>query len=404
MKKWVSIFIVVLLLFVIVIPSFAQRRKITIWCTDKEVAGIEPLRKKFKKDKKIDVEIEIQAELRSRYISTAKRGGGPDILVGAHDWVGELVKNGLISEINLTQEQIKRYYPLAVKGFTYNGKIYGVPYDFEAVVIYYNKKLIKDVPETWEGLIKVAKNMTKPGEYGFLYSINGNFYTNFPFFGSQGAYIFKEVDNGRYNIQDVGLDNDGGITAGTFIYNNFIKEAVVPYSTGGAIVETYFKDGKVAMVMDGCWNYRSYLTEIGKDNLGIAKLPTLNGKASTPFIGARGFMINNASKSIDFSKNFVLNYIGEKDGQIAMFESGGRPPAHIKAVEEVSIKDPNVQIMINSANDGILMPNVEAMAVVWNYSGGMIDKFCSGETTVTNSLKTVCNTIRSEISRNADRY
>jgi len=47
MKKNLSIFIAVLLLIVIAIPSFAQRRKVTVWCTDKEVAGIEPLKKSF---------------------------------------------------------------------------------------------------------------------------------------------------------------------------------------------------------------------------------------------------------------------------------------------------------------------------------------------------------------------
>ncbi len=403
MKKFLSLFIAVLLLFMIAIPSFAQRRKVTVWCTDKEVAGIEPLKKVFKKEKKIDVEIEIQAEPRSKYISAAKAGTAPDILVGAHDWVGELAKNGVIAEVNLTQDQIKRYYPLTVKGYTYNGKIYGVPYDFEALVIFYNKKKIKSVPATWEELLTVAKGMTKGGEYGFLYGINNDFHRNFPFFGSQGAYIFKEASNGKYDITDVGLDTPGAIVAGEFIYK-LVKEGVVPSSTNNGTVESSFLDGKVAMVMDGCWNYKSYTNAIGDDNVGVAKLPTLNGKVSRSFIGARGFMINNASKSLDFAKDFVINYAGEKSGQIDMFNAGGRPPAHIKAGDEVSAKNPSIKIMIDSANDGVLMPNVKAMAVVWNYAGGMIDKFNTGETTVENSLKTACNTIRSEIGKNSARY
>jgi len=404
MKKGLSIFVAVLLLIVVAIPSFAQRRKVTVWCTDKEVAGIEPLKKVFKRDKKVDVEIEIQAEPRSKYISAAKAGTAPDILVGAHDWVGELAKNGVIAEINLTQDQIKKYYDLTIRGYTYNGKIYGIPYDFEALVIFYNKRKIKEVPKTWEDLLTVAKGMTRDGEFGFLYGVNNDFHRNFPFFGSQDSYIFKEAGNGRYNIQDVGLDNDGAIRAGNFIYR-LVKEGVVPSSTNNGTVESSFKDGKVAMVMDGCWNYKTYLETIGKDNLGVAKLPTLNGKPSRSFIGARGFMINNASKSMDFAKDFVINYVGEKDGQVDMFNAGGRPPAHIEAAKVVSANNPHIRIMIESAMDGVLMPNVKAMAVVWNYAGGMIDKFNTGETSVENSLKTACNTIRTELGgKNAARY
>jgi len=265
------------------------------------------------------------------------------------------------------------------------------------------RKKIKDVPKTWEELLTVSKGLTKSGEYGFLYGINNDFHRNFPFFGSQDAYIFKESDNGKYNIQDVGLDSPGAIIAGEFIYK-LVKEGVVPSSTNNGTVESSFKDGKVAMVMDGCWNYKTYTETIGADNLGVAKLPTLNGKPSRSFIGARGFMINNASKSLDFAKDFVINYAGDKDGQIDMFNAGGRPPAHIKAAEEVSAKNPNIRVMVDSANDGVLMPNVKAMAVVWNYAGGMIDKFNTGETNVENSLKTACNTIRAEIGKSVSRY
>jgi len=404
MKRFFSIFVAVVLIMAVSLPLVAQRKKITVWCTDKEVAGLEPVKKLFKKVKKIDVEIEIQAEPRSKYISAAKAGTAPDILVGAHDWVGELAKNGVIAEIALSDAEKAKYFPLSIQGYTYNGKLYGVPYDFEALVIFYNKKSVKDVPKTWEELFTVAKGLTdaKSGKYGFLYGINNDFHRNFPFFGSQGAYIFKEVGGGKYDIMDVGLDNSGAIVAGNFIYK-LVKEGVVPSSTNNGTVESSFLDGKVAMVMDGCWNYSAYKKQYGAD-LGVAKLPTLNGKPSKSFIGARGFMINNASKVLEQAKDFVKNFAGEQDGQEAMYNAGGRPPAHIKAGEKVGKSDPYIKIMLDSANDGVLMPNVKAMAVVWNYAGGMIDKFNTGETTVENALKTAVNTIREEIGKKQSKY
>jgi maltose/maltodextrin transport system substrate-binding protein len=404
MKRILSLIVALGLIMMLTLPLAAQRKKITVWCTDKEVAGLEPVKKSFKRSKKIDVEIEIQAEPRSKYISAARAGTAPDILVGAHDWVGELAKNGVIAEINLSNQDKAKYFPLSIQGYTYNNKLYGVPYDFEALVIFYNKKLINKVPGTWEDLKAAAQKMTdtKSGKYGFLYGINNDFHRNFPFFGSQGGYIFGYKD-GKYDIMDVGLDNAGSIAAGKFIYS-LVKDNVVPSSTNNGTVESSFLDGKVAMVMDGCWNYRSYINAIGLENLGVAKLPTLNGKKSVSFIGARGFMINNASKVLENAKDFVINFAGEKEGQIAMFKAGGRPPAHMSASDEIFKTDPNIKIMIDSANDGMLMPNVKAMAVVWNYAGGMIDKFNTGETTVENALKTAVNTIKDEIGKKQSRY
>ena len=402
MKNFFKILVAVMMLVIVILPTVAQRKKITIWCTDKEVAGFEPLKKEFKKKTRVDVQTEIQAEPRSKFIQAAKAGTGPDILVGAHDWIGELAKNGLITELNLKDSDRAKYFPVSIDGFTYSGKLYGIPYCIEALVLIYNKKKIKDIPNTWEKILEVAKSMTdsKKGDYGFLYGIDNNFYNNFCFMGSQGGYIFNNV-GGKYDILDVGLDNAGSLEGAKFIYE-FVKQGVVPTSANNGTVESAFKEGKVAIIMDGPWNVKSYEATVG--DIGVTKLPTLNGKKSVPFVGARGFMINNSSKMMNESKDFIINYAGEYDGQVSMFNAGGRPPAHIKANQEAQKRNPFVKPVVDSANDGVSMPNVKAMAVVWNYAAGMIDKFKTGETTVENAVKSATKQIRDEISGKQSRY
>jgi len=118
-------------------------------------------------------------------------------------------------------------------------------------------------------------------------------------------------------------------------------------------------------------------------------------------------MINGTAanqKNVDTAKNFIINYAGSQNGQYAMFKGGGRPPAHIAANEMAQKDNPFVKPVIDSANDGIPMPNVKAMAVVWNYAAGMIDKFKTGETTVENSIKSAVQTIKNELSKNPSRF
>ena len=278
MKRMKSIIAVALMSLVLVAPSFA-RKKIEVWCTDKEVAGLEPVARQFRRANRIEVDIVVQAEVRSKYMQAAIAKTGPDIVVGAHDWVGQLAKNGVIAEVNLSDRDKKKYFPVSIDGFTYNGKLYGIPYCVEAMVLFYNKKLIPNPPTTWEEVLAVSKPMTKDGKYGFLYGIDNNFYNNYPFIGSQGGYIFKWVD-GKYDILDVGLATPGAIEANKFIYK-FVQEGIVPASTNNGIVISNFKEGKVAMIMDTLI-LLDHVNSMGKDVVGAIKLPTLNGKKSVP--------------------------------------------------------------------------------------------------------------------------
>ncbi|HBD94332.1 MAG: hypothetical protein A2015_00230 [Spirochaetes bacterium GWF1_31_7] len=401
MRKIASMTVMALMTLVLLTPSFS-RKKIEVWCTDKEVAGLEPVARQFRRTNKVEVDIVVQAEVRSKYMQAAIAKTGPDIVVGAHDWVGQLAKNGVIAEVNLSDKDKNKYFPVSIDGFTYNGRLYGVPYCVESLVLFYNKKLIKTPPSTWEEVLSVAKGMTKDGKYGFLYGIDNNFYNNFPIIGSQGGYIFKWV-NGKYDILDVGLDTPGAIDANKFIYR-FVQEGVVPASTNNGIVISNFKEGKVAMIMDGPWNTLDFVNSMGADVVGATKLPTLKGKKSVPFVGARGFMINSASRYQAEAREFIIKFAGEKDGQIAMYRAGGRPPAHLEACDVAMKENEFIKTVVESVKDGISMPNVRAMSVVWNYAAGMIDKYKTGEQTVENAVKTAVSTIKQDLSGNPSRF
>ncbi|HBD95879.1 MAG: hypothetical protein A2015_13155 [Spirochaetes bacterium GWF1_31_7] len=374
----------------------ASKKSITIWCSDKEVAGIEPIAKRYRRENKIDVEIVIQSEVRSKYKQAALNKSAPDIVVGAHDWVGEFAKNGIISEIKLSNKTRETLYTVSLDGFTYENKLYGFPYCVESLIIYYNRKIISNPPATWENLLMTAKKLTTGDSYGFLYAIDNDFYTNFPFIASQGAYVFK-WDNGKYDITNVGLDSPGALSGYTFI-NTLVTEKIVPPSTKIGTVMNAFKNNKSAMIMDGPWNYTEYRDSIGIENLGVAKLPTLNGKKSVPFVGVRGFMINKESGNTKNATIFIEQYAGSKEGQIAMWKTGGRPTAHKEASEIISNDNNAVKTMIESVNDGVAMPNVRAMSVIFSNAARIIDNFKTGEISIKNSVKNGMVTIRKELS------
>ena len=64
-----------------------------------------------------------------RHRVAGRQRAGPG--VGAHDWIGNLVQNGSIDPIPMTDDPEGGFLPQSIKGVTFNGQIYGVPYALE---------------------------------------------------------------------------------------------------------------------------------------------------------------------------------------------------------------------------------------------------------------------------------
>ncbi len=75
------------------------------------------------------------------------------MVVGAHDWIGNLVQNGAIEPLQLSPEDLSGYSEKAVQATTYDGQLYGVPYGIEALALYRNTDVAPDEPKTFDDAV-----------------------------------------------------------------------------------------------------------------------------------------------------------------------------------------------------------------------------------------------------------
>jgi multiple sugar transport system substrate-binding protein len=92
----------------------------------------------------------------------------PDIVQMFGTWVREYAKNGLLEPAADGAALEAEVYPAAIGGFQYDGKVYGVPHEFNienAAALRYPKMFkeagIDKDPATWTELIDTAKKLTK---------------------------------------------------------------------------------------------------------------------------------------------------------------------------------------------------------------------------------------------------
>ncbi|HKP52718.1 MAG TPA: maltose ABC transporter substrate-binding protein [Chloroflexia bacterium] len=343
-------------------PPFSKAGTLTIWADERRVPVIEKAAADFTAKSGIPVAVQQVGfgDIRDQLKLAGPAKEGPDIIVGAHDWLGELVSNGLVDSIELG-DATSKIDPVGVKAFTYEGKTYGLPYALEAIALMYNKDLVPTPPATWDELKAIAKKLKDEGkvDQGYVLQEGDPFHT-YPIVTGFGGYVFKQNPDGTYDPTDVGLDSPGGKAAMKEI-DQMVKDGLLRKDVTGAIQESLFKEGKSAMWLTGPWNIEP-MTKAGV-NFGVAKIPTMAGEAR-PFVGVQGFMVSSFGKNKDSAKSFLLDYMATDAAMKAMFDADPRIPAW--ASTQAQVTDVNVKAFMESASTGQPMPAIPQMSAVWD--------------------------------------
>jgi len=192
---------------------------LTVWADDTRYSQIQELAKDFTAATKVDVQVVQKSEtnMDQEFISQVPTGNGPDVIVMAHDKLGQMVKNGVVSPVDLGDAKSK-FSEAAIQGVTYDGKTYGVPYAVESVALVRNNKLTSDSPKTFDEM--VASGKKAGSEYPFVVQMgtDGDPYHLYAFESSFGNEVFKQSADGSYT-SDLTL---GG--AGASEFTQWLKE------------------------------------------------------------------------------------------------------------------------------------------------------------------------------------
>ena len=115
-----------------------------------------------------NVEIEALAvpfdQLKNKFSTETATGGGPDLLIGPLDWVGELATGELIAPLDemATADDPGAFLPATVDALKYDGKLYGMPESFETVALYYNTDLVQTAPATTAEVYDMSCQACRP--------------------------------------------------------------------------------------------------------------------------------------------------------------------------------------------------------------------------------------------------
>lgn len=368
MKKFITLLLGLTMLFGLVGAAWASTPGVlTIWADATRAPILAGLSEAFTAEFGIPVEVHEVAfgDIRDRLGIAGPAGEGPDIIIGAHDWIGQLIADGLLEPILFLEDIRDQFVPVSIEAFSSGGRIYGLPYLTEAVGLIYNRDLVPVPPTTFTEFIAIASVLTDPekGQFGFLSNIpQPDPYHAFPFISAFGGYVFGLDEEGVLDPHAIGLDNEGAIIGGHLILE-LITSGLLPVGTDYGAMTGLFNDGMVGMILTGPWAVRDI--KAAGINYGIAPLPTIGGQAMRPFVGVHGFMVSAFSANKLLAMTFLEEFIATKDTMLALYEADPRNPAFIPALDVVAA-DPEVVAWAANAAVGTPMPSIPEMAAVWS--------------------------------------
>lgn len=342
-----------------------------IWADEQRAPVLAELGAKFLAEYNVEVVVENISGIRDQFLVAAPAGEGPDIIVLAHDQLPALTESGLVAELDLGAKAAE-FDPESLKAFSYEGKLYGMPYARENLGFFYNADLVEEVPDTWQGVYDLSRTLIDEGKIQFGIVLAGTSYDAYPWMTSQGGYVFGVDENGDYNPNDVGVGSEGMIKFGEMALQ-WKNDGILSDNLDNTTAKSMFLNGDVAFFMNGPWEINN-LKESGL-NFGITKFPD----GGYPFLGVQGFAVNSMSENVLLAQTFLTDYIATEEAMLALYEADPRGSAYLPAAAQID--DPYLNGIAAAGENAVPMPAIPAMGKVWGDWGNALTFIFDGSKT-----------------------
>lgn len=249
----------------------------------------------------------------------------------------------------------------------YDGKTYGVPSVTDTLGLLYNKEIfakagITEPPATWDELIADSATIKAkvPGVTGTY--VNPDSYFLFPLLFGEGADL---ADPAAKKITVNSPEAVKAVTEAKKIYDT--SSLKVDFASAYDNMQTSFKTGKVAMLVQGPWSVGDDLTgsafKGNEDNLGYAPVPAgSSGKAQAP-TGGHDLAVYQGSGNLDAAYLFT-QFMTSSTSQQTIAAKNGTLPTRASAYTDAVMQNKTIagfKPIMDTARPRVALPQVGSL-------------------------------------------
>ena len=339
---------------------------LTVWVDSERVDALKGAADAYEEKTGVTVDLvgKDNNTIKDDFIQQAPTGKGPDVVMGAHDWLGELSTNGVVAPIELGDTS-GDYLPVALQASNYEGTTYMLPYAVENIAVLRNADIVAEPATSFDDMIAKGQAAGLATPFVVEQGAEGNPYHLYQFQTAFGAPVFGTDAEGNYDPTDLQLGSEGGFAFASWLG---AQGAAGAFNTDidGQIAKDKFLAGEAAFWLTGPWNVGSAI-DAGL-NVAIDTVPSPTDAAAQPFAGVKGFFVSSESDNKVAANDFLVNYIGTEEVQLALFEAGNVLPA-LTAAADTAASDPIIAGFQAVGAEAVPMPAIPAMGSVWQFWG-----------------------------------
>ena len=345
---------------------------LTIWADEDRVQAMRTFAEAFSRDVNQEVEVIVieHEELRASFLSSHATDLGPDLLVGPHDWTGELAAAESIVPVGLDASQSDLFSPGALDAVSYDGEVYGGPYATENLGLFRNTDLVPEAPASIEDMAGIGEDLVDAGSADQALSLQvgeeGDAYHIHPFFTSAGGYLFGEDESGDPDPTELGVAAPESIAA-------FEKVAELGEDGSGLLdrgttaddATDLFATGAAPFLVSGPWSVSTI--ETNGIPFEVSPIPGFaDGTEARSLIGVQTFFVASGAADPALAQELAETFLADPELSVILYESDPRVPALDAAMEMVAGQDPHMEEFQLAGEGGIPMPAIPEMEAVWN--------------------------------------
>jgi len=360
-----------LVALVVASPAMSQHKaqNLVIWSDHDRLAAVTKVANAWAATHGVSVQV-VEKDFGSirDSLATVDPATAPDVVVGAHDWTGQLAASGLVLPLYPSKATLAQFPKYTLNAFSYGTavkKLYGAPVAVENIGLVVNTKLAK-VPTSWANLEQQALKFKKKKSGNLAIAVqqgaNGDAYHMYPFFSGLCGYIFGTNRAGNLDPSDIGVANTKFLKNAPLI-DKWNKEGLINSAVDGGIAQNAFLKGQAAFWVTGPWN--SDTLKSSGLSFKVVQVPPIACQ-SVPFLGVQGFMITKFATQHGVesqARDLVGNYMMTPAAQLALAAANSRFPANTLAGKQVT--DPVLAQFGKASAGGVPMPNIPQMNAVW---------------------------------------
>ena len=306
-------------------------------------------------------------KIRDDIATLAPQGQGPDLFVGQSDWVGRLADYGLLAPVDLSAHT-SGLRPVAVNGFTYQARTYGLPFATENLALFRNTSLAPQPPESIDVMARNGLELADKDDQILPIALpvgpQGDAYHWYPFYSAAGGRIFGLDAQGGYTADELEVGKPGSVEAAARLAE-LAEDGVLDTDTTLDEALTAFTAGRSPYLVSGPWSVEP-VRESGVPFVveAVPGFDSVLASRAQALVTSQGLFQSAFARNAAGAQEYLATTAVTTEVMSALAAPGDLAPAWV-ASYAIAAADPVIKGFGDYADTSAPTPNLAEMDLVW---------------------------------------